>query len=92
MAAHRYVVQWTPQRTVKQSVLYNINEMNLGDSILIDWKGKRTVYIVKEKKRANPNDPSLELSTSSAQLTLYTCSLKGVNDGREVIIATPQKI
>lgn len=92
LAAHRYVAQWTPQRTVKQSVLYNINEMNLGDSILIDWKGKRTVYIVKEKKIVNPNDPKLELSTSSAQLTLYTCSLKGVNDGRVVIIATPQKI
>ncbi len=92
LAAHRYVAQWTPQRTVKQSVLYNINEMNLGDSILIDWKGKRTVYIVKEKKIASPNDPKLELSTSSAQLTLYTCSLKGVNDGRVVIIATPQKI
>jgi sortase A len=87
LAAHRYVSQWTPQRTVKQSVLYNINEMSVGDSILIDWKGKRTGYIVTEIKSVKPNDSSIELITSTPQLTLYTCTLKGVNDGREVVIA-----
>lgn len=87
LAAHRYVAQWTPQRTVKQSVLYNIKQIIIGDTITIDWKGKRTVYIVTEIKTVKPNDSTIELITSSPQLTLYTCTLKGVNDGREVVIA-----
>ncbi|MEI7674600.1 MAG: sortase [bacterium] len=87
IAAHRYVVQWTPQRTVKQSVLYNINVVTLGDKIFIDWNGKRIEYVVTETKTVKPNDSTIELSTSTPQLTLYTCTLKGVNDGREVVIA-----
>jgi len=87
LAAHRYVAQWTPQRTVKQSVLYNIKQIIVGDTITIDWKGKRTVYIVTEIKSVKPNDSTIELITSTPQLTLYTCTLKGVNDGREVVIA-----
>jgi len=87
IAAHRYVVQWTPQRTVKQSVLYNINLVTLGDKIFIDWNGKRIEYVVTETKTVKPNDSTIELSTSTPQLTLYTCTLKGVNDGREVVIA-----
>ena len=87
LAAHRYVAQWTPQRTVKQSVLYNIKQIIVGDTITIDWKGKRTVYIVTEIKSVKPNDSAIELITSTPQLTLYTCTLKGVNDGREVVIA-----
>lgn len=87
IAAHRYISELTPQKTIQKSVLYNINEVTLGDKIYIDWNGKRIEYVVTEKKKVKPNDSTIELSTSTPQLTLYTCTLNGVNDGREVVIA-----
>ena len=90
LAAHRYVFAWLPQQVSKQSVLYNIDKLELGDDIFIDWQGKRYSYKVSEKRTVKPNETSIELASNTPKLTLYSCTREGQNDGREVIVATPQ--
>lgn len=89
LAAHRYVFAWLPQRVNEQSILYNIDKINLNDSIYIDWQGKRYHYTVSEKRTVNPSEASIEDPSKDAKLTLYSCTLSGERDGREVIIARP---
>ena len=90
LAAHRYVFAWLPQRVVQHSVLYNIDKLELGDDIFIDWQGERYSYKVSEKRTVKPNETSIELASETPKLTLYSCTTRGQNDGREVIVATPQ--
>ena len=90
LAAHRYVFAWLPQQVSKQSVLYNIDKLELGDDIFIDWQGKRYSYKVSEKRTVKPNETSIELASNTPKLTLYSCTREGQNDGRDVIVATPQ--
>jgi len=90
LAAHRYVFALLPQQVVQRSVLYNIDKLEIGDDIFIDWQGKRYSYKVSEKRTVKPNETSIELASKTPKLTLYSCTTGGQNDGREVIVATPQ--
>ena len=90
LAAHRYVFALLPQQVSKQSVLYNIDKLELGDDIFIDWQGKRYSYKVSQKRTVKPNETSIELASKTPKLTLYSCTTGGDRDGREVIVATPQ--
>lgn len=93
LAAHRYVFAWIPQRVNEQSVLYSIDKLKVGDAIYVDWQGQRYQYTITEKKLVNPSETSIEDSVkdqkADAKLTLYSCTLSGERDGREVIIARP---
>lgn len=92
LAAHRYVFSWNPRRVVEQSVLYNIDKLSMGDSLYIDYQGKRYSYRVIDKKTVVPDDSAIENMTKDARVTLYSCTLKGDRDGREVIIAEPIRL
>ena len=89
LAAHRYVFAWIPQRVNEQSILYNIDKLNVGDSIYVDWQGQRYQYQVSEKHQVSPNETSIEDRSKTPKLTLYSCTLNGERDGRVVIIAKP---
>lgn len=89
LAAHRYVFAWIPQRVNEQSILYNITKLNIGDMIYVDWQGQRYQYSVTEKRQVSPQEVSIEEKSKVPILTLYSCTLNGERDGREVIIARP---
>lgn len=89
LAAHRYVFGWTPQQVSRASILYNINQLTIGDSIYVDYLGKRYVYRVTKKETVKPDASNIEAKTTEPRLTMYSCTLRGERDGREVIIAEP---
>jgi sortase A len=89
LAAHRYIFSIIPQRVSEKSILYNIDKLNEGDKIYVDWKGKRYEYIVDKKYQVKPNDTQIEQKSNDSKLTLYSCTKEGQSDGREVIEARP---
>jgi LPXTG-site transpeptidase (sortase) family protein len=83
LAGHRF--RYLPPNT---STLYNLNKLTPGDTIAIDWLGKRTVYQVTQMEVVSQNDVAILNPTPKPQLTLYSC-----NDFRQtqrvVAIAQP---
>ncbi len=89
LSAHRFEIGWTPGDTRRKSPFYNIGKLAVGDQILIDFNGTRYGYEITEKTSVKPNQTEIEDETETARLTLYTCTLKGESDGREVFFAKP---
>lgn len=89
LAAHRLEIGWLPGETVRKSPFYNINKLKLGDKITVDYESTRYHYTISRIFSVKPNAVEIEQRTGTSQLTLYSCTLAGANDGREVIIATP---
>lgn len=89
LAAHRYVFAWIPHRVNERSILYSIDKLNVGDAIYVDWQGQRYQYTISEKRLVQPNETSIEDPSTTPKLTLYSCTLSGERDGREVVIARP---
>jgi len=89
LSAHRFELGWSPQQTRQKSPFYNINRINQGDTIYIDFKAKRYTYEVKRRYQVSPDALSIEAPSTEAKLTLYSysCTLKGSQDGRDVIEA-----
>lgn len=73
----------------KSSPLYNVDLLEKGDTILFVWKEKIYGYMISDIKEVKPTDMSIEKNTNYNQLTLYTCTLEGAEDGRIVILASP---
>lgn len=90
LAAHRFIMGVTPAQTRRKSPFYNINMLQSGDEIIIDYNKKRYVYAISDIKSVKPNAVEIEHRTEQPQLTLYSCTLGGANDGREVFIARPK--
>lgn len=91
IAAHRFQIGPTPHRTINNSPFYNIDRLKVGDDITVDYDGKRYEYTIAEIRRVNPDAIEIEERTHDPRLTLYTCTLGGTFDGREVIFATPKR-
>ena len=87
LSGHRFVMGWTPGETMKRSPFYNINKLEKGDVITIDYEGQRYTYTIDEKKSVPPTAVEIEAPTDDSRLTLYSCGLGGSEDKREVIIA-----
>lgn len=92
VAAHRFQIGPTPHRTINNSPFYNIDRLKLGDEITVDYNGGRYVYVIDHIRRVNPDAIEIEERTSTPRLTLYTCTLGGTFDGREVIFASPKQL
>ena len=88
LSAHRFVMGLTPQRTLNKSPFYNIGKLNEGDQIVVDYEGKRYVYNIDKKYTTKPTDVDIENRTEKPQLTLYSCTFGGADDGRDVFIAS----
>lgn len=91
LAAHRFELAPTPAETRRKSPLYSVHRLKEGDEIVVDYQGERYTYIISKIYRVKPTDIQIENRTPSSQLTLYTCTLNGDSDGRDVIIAHPEK-
>ena len=92
ISAHRFSLGPTPGQTRKRSPFYHIDKLATGDQILVDFQGKRYGYEIIEEKNVTPNQVEIEAplqDNEAPRLTLYTCTLKGEADGREVFIAKP---
>lgn len=87
LSAHRFVMGPTPQGTLQKSPFYNIGRMAIGDEIIVDYQGSRYHYIIDKIFAVTPDAVEIEERTDQPQLTLYSCTLGGSADGRDVIIA-----
>lgn len=91
LSAHRFIMGLTPQQTQRKSPFYNIDKMKVDDEFIIDYEGKRYTYVIREISRVKPDAIEIEKRTEEPRLTLYSCTLGGAADGREVFIATLKK-
>ena len=87
LAGHRFEIGLTPGETKRRSPLYHIDKIQAGDYIYADFNGKRYQYEVTRKYKVKPKQTEIEEPSSVAKMTLYTCTLKGEADGREVLEA-----
>lgn len=92
LSAHRFIMGVTPEQTLRKSPFYNIGKLSLGDELIVDYEGERYTYIIDEIFAVRPEAVEIERRTDEPQLTLYSCTLGGANDGREVLIAKPKPI
>ncbi|WP_369000434.1 sortase [Candidatus Nanosynbacter sp. TM7-074] len=91
LSAHRFIMGLTPQQTLRKSPFYNIDKLTVSDDIVIDYNGERYIYVISEKRSVKPEAIEIEQRTDQPQLTLYSCTLGGANDGRDVLIAKLKK-
>ena len=91
LSAHRFIMGLTPQQTLRKSPFYNIDKLTVSDEIVIDYNGVRYIYVISEKRSVKPEAIEIEQRTDQPQLTLYSCTLGGANDGRDVLIAKLKK-
>jgi sortase A len=92
VSAHRFSLGATPGQTRRKSPFYHIDKLEKGDQILVDFKGKRYGYEIIEEKSVKPTQVEIEAPLANGEdpkMTIYTCTLKGESDGREVFIAKP---
>lgn len=91
LSAHRFSIGLTPQGTVEKSPFYHIDELAIGNKISVDYEGKRYQYVITRTYKVNPQQVTIEARTIKPILTLYSCTLRGSADGRDVIEARPIK-
>lgn len=89
IAAHRFSIQPTPQGTVERSPFYNIDKLNTGDKIVVDYLGVRYAYQIDKKTDVKPTQIEIEAASDIPKLTLYSCELGGSDSGRVVLTAAP---
>jgi len=89
VSAHRFAIGYTPGEVRRKSPFYHIDKLAVGDQIIVDFQGKRYGYEITEHKEVTPTQVDIEAPTAEPRLTLYTCTLKGEADGREVYYAKP---
>ena len=87
LSAHRFVMSYTPQGTAIKSPFYNIGKLQVGDRLFVDYKAVRYEYEIMEKYTVKPDGVEVEAPTKDPQLTLYSCTLQGSSDGRDVLEA-----
>jgi sortase A len=89
LSAHRFHLGLTPGSTKRRSPFYHIDKLTKGDKLYVDFKGKRYTYQVTDYFSVQPTQTQIEKPSAEPKMTLYTCTLKGEADGREVVIAVP---
>lgn len=89
LSAHRFELGITPQQTRDKSPFYNIDKVQLGEKIYVDYNKKRYTYEVTKKYKVDRNAIAIEDPSDVAKMTLYSCDLRGEAAGREVIEAKP---
>lgn len=72
LAAHHFSLQPTIMDTVSKSPFYNLKNLESGDTVFTDYKGKRYGYRVTKLFSALPSEIDIEAQTNSPTLTLYS--------------------
>lgn len=87
LAGHRFEIGLTVQETKRRSPFYHLNLVQPDDLIYADFNGKRYKYQVTRRYTVKPDHIEIEAPSLEPKMTLYTCTLKGEADGREVLEA-----
>ena len=87
IAAHRFSIQPTPMGTIEKSPFYNIDKLQNGDKVIIDYSGKRYGYEIYKEFNVHPTQIEIEARTNDPILTLYSCGLDGAEGDRYVLQA-----
>ncbi|MCC7289249.1 sortase [bacterium] len=87
ISAHRFRIGTTPGQTKNTSPFYNIGRLAVGDSMRVYYRGKWYDYVITKKYQVKPDAVYIEAPSKEAKLTLYSCTLAGSADGRDVIEA-----
>lgn len=89
LSAHRFRLGWTPSQTRYNSPFYNLHKLVSGDEIFVFFDNELYKYKVAKTYEVRPTALDVEAGSDFPKLTLYSCTLKGQNDGRTVIEALP---
>jgi len=71
-----------------KTIFRNLNQLELGDKILVLVDSKALLFKVIEKRVVNPNDLSVLHQTKDSRLTLMTCWPPGRIDQRLIVVST----
>lgn len=71
VAGHRW--QYLPPNS---STFYNLDKLDVGDVIIVDWQGKRYNYIIKAHQVVPKTDIEVLNQAGGPRITLYTCDDK----------------
>ena len=85
IVAHRFTYK------APKGSFYFLDKLKPGDKIGVFWHGKKYIYSVKTTEVVAPSSISVEAQTSTAQLTLYTCTPLWAPKDRLVVIANLEK-
>ncbi len=83
LAGHRW--KYLPPNI---STFYNLDKLEAGDSIVVDWFGKRYIYTVSSKQTVPSTESEVLKPSDKPQITLYTCS-DHAETQRIVVTAAP---
>lgn len=89
LSAHRFNLGLTPSHTRAKSPFFNIDKLQVGDEVFVDYNGQRFVYEVSKRYDVARDATDIEAASQTSKLTLYSCNLRGEKAGREVIEALP---
>lgn len=82
LSGHRF--QYLPPNLV---TLYNLDKVEVGDSMIVYWEGKEYDYKVTETKVVEPTDVWIKDShEGKTELTIYTCTPLWSNSHRLVVV------
>lgn len=82
ISGHRY--KWLPPST---KTFWNLDRLEIGDRIFIDWQGRRYAYKVVASDIVAPDRLDILDDHGLSELTLFTCTPKFDNTHRLVIRA-----
>jgi len=82
MSAHRWKFRPPDPRT-----FYNLDKMELGDSITVKWQNKTYIYTVSEIKTVTPYQTEILYPTKEPRLTLFSCTPLFETTHRLVVVA-----
>lgn len=83
LSAHRFLYTSGP------NTFYNLDKVEIGEELTINWEGKELKYKVAEKFVVEPSEVSILEDDGRYKLTLFTCTPVFTTDKRLVIVAYP---
>jgi len=74
------------------AVFYFLDKIQVRDKLIVDWRHVEYTYQVRSIQVVPPTDVGVQKSSSTAELTLYTCTPLWTAKNRLVIVAPLQKV
>lgn len=69
--------------------LYLLDQMNIGDPIIVYWQGQEYDYVITKQRVVNPDAVEILDNTADPQLTVFTCTPVFSTKQRLVLFAKP---
>ncbi|MEW6610413.1 MAG: sortase [Patescibacteria group bacterium] len=81
IGCHRYLF------TSGSRTCFNLDKVKMGDAMVVDWKGIRYHYKVRDIRIVAPDEVSVLYATRTPVLTVFTCTPKFTSKFRLVVVA-----